>query len=123
MSSPETTTPVQLPVRNFAPNYRRVNCTPLAFSAHLQDVYISNDFNLHINDTRAMPALPTTPQHTKFYIPLLVENYGFLTAGQDDDNTNHCNFRTSYTLFATALTTWQTTSAGIRPTTTTTFGS
>ena len=27
----------------------------------------------------------TIPQHTKFYIPLTVEDYCFLTAGQDDD--------------------------------------
>ena len=34
--------------------------------------YNSNNFNPHINDTivlRATPALPTTPQYTKFYIP------------------------------------------------------
>ena len=38
----------------------------------------NEDDNLHINDTillRAMPAPPTTPQRTKFYIPLAVEHF------------------------------------------------
>ena len=37
-----------------------------------------------------MPAQPTTPQSTKFYIPHTVENYCcFLTSGQDEAATTH----------------------------------
>ena len=102
MASPDTTTPVQLPVHNFAQLEARRNLqlqtTPPPFSAHLRNVYNSNEFNLHINDTillRAMTTPPATPQHTKFYIPLTVENYCFLAAGQDDDTTVNLFYTTA----------------------------
>ena len=68
-----------LPVHNFTQLQARhdiqLQTTPLPFSAHLQDVYNSNEFNLHIN--HPTPALRTTPQHTKFYIPLTIETTAF----------------------------------------------
>lgn len=121
-SSPEATTMVPPPARNFAQLQARLDqrlqtaATPLPLNSNLPDIYISGDLNLHISGTtvlRAMPFALTPFQSTKFYMPLTFEGYCFLTIGRDDATyyhqlvLHHCQLRASYTLSSITLTSRQ----------------
>ena len=114
------------------PNYRRVttfNCRPHhdhAVRPHRMSTIPTISF-FNQRHTHHARTTHNTATH-KILHPLTRENYCFLTAEQDDDTTVNLFYTTATSepatrFFATALTTWQTTSAGIRPTTATTFGS